>query len=292
MKVHIVCTVGNQERILPRLGQVLVDGAGWTMSPTADPTAGVNYWFPYLEVKNGMRRPDTLHAALFTHLEDIAPGKVRIWNYAAEEVDLRVSWPNQYVEGLSKYGPTAAIVPPLDRDHFTPRGTDRRRGDLRAGVSGFTYSGGRKGEELLSLLLKTIAGREFEWSAIGRGWPMDTKSVKHNRLPDFYRDLDVFVCTSTIEGIPYGPLEALACGVPVIIPRGVGMLDSLPDMPGVYRYDAGDIEDLSFALQSFALQPDNWRANELRDVTERFSAAEWVRGHQEAFEKLVLGGSP
>ncbi|MBW3096026.1 glycosyltransferase family 4 protein [Pseudohoeflea sp. DP4N28-3] len=40
--------------------------------------------------------------------------------------------------------------------------------------------------------------------------------IRFEEMPDFYRDLDVFVCTSAMEGTPNTVLEAMACGVPVI----------------------------------------------------------------------------
>jgi len=35
-------------------------------------------------------------------------------------------------------------------------------------------------------------------------------------MPNYYSQIDVYVCTSKIEGTPNPVLEAMACGVPVI----------------------------------------------------------------------------
>ena len=35
-------------------------------------------------------------------------------------------------------------------------------------------------------------------------------------MPDFYRQMDVFICTSSMEGTPNPVLEAMACGIPVV----------------------------------------------------------------------------
>lgn len=54
--------------------------------------------------------------------------------------------------------------------------------------------------------------------------------VRFEDMPDFYRGLDVFVCTSAMEGTPNPVLEAMACGVPVvstdvgIVPEAFGEL--------------------------------------------------------------------
>ncbi len=40
--------------------------------------------------------------------------------------------------------------------------------------------------------------------------------IRFEDMPDFYRQLDVFVCTSSMEGTPNPVLEAMACGIPVV----------------------------------------------------------------------------
>jgi len=80
-------------------------------------------------------------------------------------------------------------------------------------------------------------------------------------MQEFYRSLSVFLCTSAIEGGPVTILEALACGVPVVVPKGVGLVEELPDIPGIYRYD-NEIalrEMLDMALNT-EHNPDDLRA--------------------------------
>lgn len=42
------------------------------------------------------------------------------------------------------------------------------------------------------------------------------KYISHHLMPRYYSEIDVYVCTSKIEGTPNPVLEAMACGVPVI----------------------------------------------------------------------------
>jgi len=56
------------------------------------------------------------------------------------------------------------------------------------------------------------------------------KRIAFQDMPNFYRQLDVFVCTSAMEGTPNPVLEAMACGIPVvstdvgIVPEAFGPL--------------------------------------------------------------------
>ena len=287
MNVNIVMSVPERTRILPRLAHMLGDGLGWTVSGAPDPDADVNYYFPYLELRKG--EPVGLSAALFTHREDGQRGD--IWDRHAAQVDLRITWADQYAKRLAPYGPTAALTPPLDRQHFRPAAGQATRSRLIAGVSGYTYGSGRKGERLIKDVLQTPEGQTCEWRAVGRGWPLPTHRVTYDQLPDFYRSLDLYVCPSLVEGIPYGPLEALACGVPVVIPRGVGILDGLPDLPGIARYDCGDVQDMARAIGALrsAIQEGVTDREALRAATEPYTVEGWVRGHVSAFERYIPG---
>ncbi|MBY4898117.1 glycosyltransferase [Cupriavidus sp. AU9028] len=54
--------------------------------------------------------------------------------------------------------------------------------------------------------------------------------IPHHLMPDYYAQIDVYVCPSKIEGTPNPVLEAMACGVPVIstdvgiVPQAFGPL--------------------------------------------------------------------
>ena len=44
----------------------------------------------------------------------------------------------------------------------------------------------------------------------------NVKKIPHNEMPEYYNNIDVYVCASRTEGHPDPVLEAMACGVPVI----------------------------------------------------------------------------
>jgi len=295
MNVHIVSSEvpGERERILPRLARLLASATGWTAGPQWSDSADLNYALPYLEAR---RWPaNRQYAAYFTHREDDVRAKVQWWGEQAENAALRITSAQQYVPELAAHGPTCVIAPPLDRDFFSPR--ERPANTLaRVGVSGFSYAAKgtqRKGEHLLREALKTNVAKLFDWTAIGRGWaPLKTKQIEHSDLPAWYASLDLYVCSSLIEGVPYGPLEALACGVPVVIPRGVGLLDELPNMLGIFRYERGNIASMCEALTCAEAEVQHGHPcidrDALRAATERFTEESWINGHMEAFATLEV----
>jgi hypothetical protein len=277
MRVHIFSKT-RPPRILGHLAYSLAEHTDWTLGDTWEPDA-FNYCISY--------RYDvpTPFGSYFFHL-GMRPVDQALWKKRATDAALRVVTAPLYVKELSAYGPTVCIVPPLDREKFQPVAHAARRGAPVAGVAGFVALDGRKGETMLRTVLGWPAAQRFDWKAIGLGWPVPTTLLHNNdTLHEFYQSLDVLVCTSLSEGVPYPPLEALACGIPVVIPRGVGLLDMLPDIPGITRYDAGDVQDLSRALQEVDLRADG---DALRAATEPFTMEGWVQGHVDAIMGLEV----
>lgn len=279
--IHIIRFKCEDNSILSRKARVLVEELGWSIGSHPDPDAELNYSLPYLDGRNTLG--DLRFAAYFTHREDCLPAKVEIWKDRARKAALRITSAQQYFEDLSQYGPTAKITPPLDRKKFSPPRTLRLTEGNKIGVAGFVYKGGRKGEDLLQEAVKRIGDR-YEFKAIGKGWPIPTIALPYDRLHEFYQSIDIFLCTSLIEGVPYPPLEALACGKKVVIPIGVGMMDELPDIPGIRRYKAGDIDDMIRAIES--AREDSADSADLRETTSPFTVENWAQGHADAFGEL------
>lgn len=162
---------------------------------------------------------------------------------------------------------------------------------LTIGTSGFTYNSKRKGESLYGRLALDSTFSDCEFVASGRGWPVRTRGYSWDDMQKFYQSLDVYVCTSMIEGIGYGVLEAMACGIPVVIPIDVGIFDELPDLENLHRYKAGDYNDLKRALLEAI---DKVKINavnvpSLRSATLKYSADAWVNDHKTVFENFLYG---
>jgi hypothetical protein len=290
--INIVCRNLNDDRVIPRFARYLRDHLGWTLTAAPDPHADIVYLSGYFEAQLCKLWPSVPVAAMFTHREEEPPGneKARLFDSVAKRVDLRVAMCRLYREPLSKFGPTIQPPLPLERDKFVIAGGKRQdagRRKLVVGFSGYTYRNHRKGEDLVAAVVGSKIGRSVEWRASGRGWPVPMKRYSWAEMPSFFQGLDVFVCPSRVEGGPMPVLEALACGVRVVIPRGVGILDELRDAPGIHRYERGNPKALVAALG--AAVSEKFDREALRAVTEPYSVAAWVKAHAKAIPALAQG---
>lgn len=251
MRGHIICTRPDGDQVLARLARYLAQGLGYTLSEDPDPAARVNVFIPYIDYSQRFPQFDqTITAAYFSHKDQTKAIKEGWWDHAAEVMDLRIITSKIWLDEMEAHGPTVLARPPIDPQFvlYTARSVEVPL----VGISGMNYKDGRKGEDLYLRLVEAIRGRHmggFRWAASGRGWPVHGSRWRDwDEMPAFYGGLDIYLCTSRVEGIPMPPLEALRCGTAVVIPTGVGMLDELPEMPGIERYKPGIPEDMERAL--------------------------------------------
>lgn len=126
------------------------------------------------------------------------------------------------------YDASRIVVTPygVDTERFTPRETPRRDGVFRALFVG--QIGQRKGMSYLLRGYELFRRPDTDLHIVGsyspghevyarfQGSYRHTPHVPQKDLPSLYREADVFVFPSLIEGMPLVVLEAMACGVPVI----------------------------------------------------------------------------
>jgi len=272
--VHIVTVDYNSDSVLGRLIRPLVRELFWSYSSFPVPDKR-NYFFPYLQIERNFLAEKT--AGFFTHRDDGRAEKVALWKMADEELGIRLVSSRKYADILRE--PKALVTHPIDLKKFTPLAGASGRSVGRVGTTGFIYPHGRKGEALMSKLLASpvLYGR-FKFVAAGKGWPCDTRLYPWKELQEFYRSLHIYVCTSVIEGFGCGPLEALACGVPVVVPKDVGVFDELPG-PGIYRYTAGDLGGLVEGIEAAAICQSG--PEEIRQQVLGYTEEAWVRGNRE-----------
>lgn len=282
MNVHIVTPDWESDWIIARLVAHLLKAYGWSVSKLPDESADCNIFFPYLEWRH-TKIKSTLTAAWFTHREENWPVKAAQWDDAAKHLSLRMTPAKKYLVGLAQYGLSVQIYHPVELDMFRIRKRKRRKRPV-LGVAGFTYKqSGRKGEFLLERL-REEEGKRFVLKGAGIGWPIPTIHYPWKDMPGFYQSLDVYICTALVEGGPVPPLEALACGIPIVIPEGVGAMDELPTMEGIYHYLRSDYDDLLGAIREAVEYPGC--PEELRAVVEPYTIKRWANEWEKA---LAIG---
>ncbi|MFH0902319.1 MAG: glycosyltransferase [Pseudomonadota bacterium] len=285
--VHILCKNAKDDRIIPRMARTLSAALGWTLSAAPEPCE-VLYLSGYFEAQRLRPWPNGVPvAAYFTHKEEqpLGNAKAKLFDQVASQVQLRIAMCRLYAEPLSKFGPTITPPLPVERDRFTL--VPRKAGKVPVvGFSGYTYANHRKGEDLVKGILTSKIAGKLEWRASGRGWPVATKRYTWAEMPTFYQGLDVLVCPSRVEGGPMPVLEALSCGVQVVIPRGVGILDELPDVPGIHRYERGDLAGLLEGLEAAVTGRDVDR-EALCGAVAPYTVEAFVEAHRQAFAELL-----
>ena len=90
--------------------------------------------------------------------------------------------------------------------------------------------------------------------------------VEESDLPGLYRAADLFVFPSLYEGFGLPPLEAMACGTPVVSSDATSLTEVLGD--AAINVDAGDPDDLAYGIVR-GLSDADLRAKCIRSGHER-----------------------
>lgn len=116
--------------------------------------------------------------------------------------------------------------------------------------------------------------------------------VPVERMADWYRVLDLYVAPQRWEGFGLTPIEAMACGVPVVATR-VGAFEQIvtPETGALAAADAPDAlaEAVSAALSDPA-QMLNWAENARRHVATRFSITREAAELTALYERVLREG--
>ena len=84
--------------------------------------------------------------------------------------------------------------------------------------------------------------------------------IPHAEMPAYYADIDVYVCTSKIEGTPNPVLESMACGVPVIS-TDVGIVSqAFGPLQSRFILKERSVDAVAAALKSLIAEPAQLQA--------------------------------
>jgi len=268
---------------------------GWHAGHGPNGSADLNYFSVYIEYSETyLNWNETPTAAYFTHFERNRADKSRWWKQALERIDLCIVTSKLYRDMLLSQGAkrVSQVHPPIGPGFTIVDPPDTNIPIV--GVSGFVPKryGERKGAELLNQIRSRPIMNKVRLAASGEGWP-NIVSVRYglDELPRFFQGLSILLCTSLIEGNPMPPLEALACGIKIVIPTNVGLLDELPEMDGIYRYERGDVKQMERALKQ-AIHSGEVDRQALHDAVSDYTEERWISDHREAFESLLNDTAP
>ena len=114
--------------------------------------------------------------------------------------------------------------------------------------------------------------------ALNQEWIRWEETLPEEDLPLFYSGLDVFAYLSEYEGFGFPPLEALACGTPVVLMRG----SSLEEIFGDVAVMVSDTDERKVmeALQA-VLSDEQVRLRLLNKFEQKRSQFSWNRAARE-----------
>lgn len=84
---------------------------------------------------------------------------------------------------------------------------------------GFAGNSKHPSEKGVDLLIKAANIAQVKYKVADR----NVTWIPHDKMPSFYKDIDVYCCMSKMEGMPNTVLEAASCGKPVISTRVGGV---------------------------------------------------------------------
>lgn len=283
MKINVVTdalpNTKHGSRILPRMSAYLSQVNGWQLREEPDPASDFNYFVNYGHYMKFAPWHGTPIGAYFSHLDTNSKGKEKMWHDAASLVDMCMTTARIY----NQYCPPEKVHqahPPVDTNKFTIVSKRANKKPV-VGVMGFVYGDGRKGEHLFEQFCHHKVAQKLTLRATGRGWT-GVRCEYHDwqEIEKFYQEIDVLLCPSLFEGVPMPPLEALACGTKIVVPGGVGLIDELPHLPGIYRYECGNLESMAKAVE-MAVEDKEVDQEALRQVIlGNYTVSHWANDHR------------
>ncbi len=222
----------------------------------------INYYVNYCLFKGKSSKIDI---AWFTHVEENIPSLKKKFFDVANQVDYCVCHAKKYADILIRSGikNVKQIVPGIDTKLYSSK--------LILGYVGRFYKyTNRKNRKLLEKLLKL----DFIELRTTEG------GYSEEELPNFYRQLDYVIIPSRIEGGPMCLLEGLACGIPIIAPKNVGMVSEFKQ--GIHHYKNSNIVSLKKLLKKLYNEK-----LKLRKQVEHLTWARFAREHDVLFKKIL-----
>lgn len=222
-------------------------------------------------------------------LRALVLGALRVWDVAsAARVDVFAANSSFVAERIRRYYRRDATVvpPPVDTEHFTPGEGEGEGGGyaltLAAAAPYKRLEVAIEACERLGLELRVAGGRSRDrrYRRLAGGHTRLLGRVDRERLRALYRGAVCFLQPG-VEDFGIAPVEALACGAPVVALAAGGVLDVVEDGVHGVLYGGGDAGALAAAID----KSRQIRFNELnlRGRAEHYSRARF----RERFLELI-----
>ncbi len=273
------------------VGYDLVFILGWQLMGELRPSSVARY-IPLFEKRRMVER----FPKLDTKIVVTGIHSHHAWDERLSQPDLNVPPPKSLVRYLNRCKGVNAVSWRLFeifkqagvRDvQYTPNGADvelfkpekpiRKEGPLRVGFSGNKKHDWRKGISKFIEPACNMPGIELKLAM-----PQDGQYVPLDQMPQFYNEIDVYLCASSSEGFSLSVLEASACGRPVISTRVGGSEDLLVDGENGFLVDR-NVKAMREKLEFFLANRDKvieMGANNHKIVEEKWSwekrAPDWI----------------
>ncbi|HEY0700688.1 MAG TPA: glycosyltransferase [Micromonospora sp.] len=271
-------------RHVPEFGRWLTER--WSTGDWEPDVVHGHFWVGGLAAANAVRRTSipmvqTFHSLGVEQLRHLGPAyagpgeRIPLERALTRAVDLAVAHCTEEVDELTRMGlrrTAAAIVPVgVDVEHFHPDGEaaprERRPRILSAGglcpghgqedlIQAMRLVGnaelviaGGPGADGLASHAETRRLREFA-DRVGVGEQVHlVGAIPHEQMPAWYRSADVVACTTRYAPAGRVPLEAMACGVPVVGYARGSLVDTVVDEVTGRLVPPGDVRGLGVTLR-------------------------------------------
>jgi glycosyltransferase involved in cell wall biosynthesis len=207
----------------------------------------------------------------------VEPGKLRVICYGVE-AKFRRAGPDKVLAWKEKKGLTGKKIVGFLGSIFVRR-------HIPCLVRAVSLVRREVPETVLYVVGKDLSGsRPGEMARLlGQEWIRWDETLSEEELPLFYSALDAFAYLSEYEGFGFPPLEALACGAPVVLLRGSSLEEFFGDFALMVEHP--DDQEVRAALQTL-LSDSGARRRQAARFEEARSRFTWQKTAGEVAQVL------
>ena len=227
------------------------------------------YGMTYHEFEKDFLRQICLTAAVYDHLyldENTSGITNQILSLVDEYTVCSEKLIEIYNERFEKK-PAEEITDGVDLGMFYPQNLSRfneaDKREIRIGWVGNSVFWGNRSDDLkgvYTILNPALEELQAEGHNIRKFFAdKQERVIPHEKMRDYYSEIDIYICASRIEGTPNPVLEAMACGVPVIS-TDVGIVpEAFGEFQKQFILEKRDVECMKNKIRKMISDPENMK---------------------------------